>query len=369
MILDFQSQNLSGTFEPESKTLTIGSQRLTFSPQWYNDLGKLYIIFSMECNLRCVYCFQDKMKKQTVALNKEQIHKYIKFFQNEIQNIVLFGGEPLLSNNYEIISSIFERFDYLKISMFTNGNFEPEYRDLLSKYRYAISGITVSLDGPKEVHNKRRINPMRDSYDTVIENLKALLKFGRKINISINVDMSNINLLEVLFDDVLLNNGLDGFDYTINPVKYVKNEVDYLLLFDTFFNLRKKYKANIYVNNRLINNLMNLFEHKPLMLNRCGLSTTYVLDLPNNRLFACPQDDNTQIGLINNGEISIDKSSISKYIDKTTYMVDGCRNCSYSYICPYGCPFGSKVKECKLSVERMLQSALNHFELLKKLGN
>ncbi|SHN83489.1 radical SAM protein [Desulfitobacterium chlororespirans] len=366
-----ETAGIYGSFAPGTKTLKLPSQTMTFHPSWEDETGRLYIIFSTECNLRCVYCFQNGMRRSNGDLDIGQLHTYIGELQNEIQEIVLFGGEPLLHSNLEIIASVLERFDYLRFIIFTNGNFDREYLDLIDRYSYTIAGITISLDGPREIHNRRRINPRRDSYAAIMENLLALAKLGVNTTVSINVDRSNAGAIHRLFDDILKFASLHTMNYMLNPVKYIQNALTYQDLFDLYFSLKSRYPLKIFLNNRLIDNLSSLFANKPLSRARCNLAKTLVLNIPEGSIFACPQNAATKIGSMTPQGITVDKTPIDHYLSLTRYSNAKCGACDLNYLCPFGCPFIETESDCRNVVELLLQKALDHFELLvdvKELG-
>lgn len=362
---EFTVNNGRGKFCIENKTLIHNGQTYVFQPIWEETAGRLYIIFSTACNLRCVYCFQRGLDKMEVPLDQEVIFSYIKQLRNEISEIVLFGGEPLLKSNFSVIQAIFQEFDHLKFIIFTNGNFDKEYVELLEEYSYAIQAVVISLDGPKKIHNKRRVNPQGDSYENIVRNLIELANRDVTLDVQINVDLSNADQIGALFDEMIKDPVLRKLDYTINPVKYIQNDISFVELFSLYFSMVSTYQMRIFVNNRLITNLQRLLSHQPLSRNRCHLQSTYVLSLPDNEIYACPQNPISKIGEINaSNELLIDKSSIEKMVKQTTFNRSPCITCSVKDICPYGCPFVENPGDCKAKVDELLDIVLSHFDLL-----
>ena len=323
-------------FDVDRKTLRIGTSVLQFVPKWIKRPGRLYLIFSKECNLNCIYCFQNGSERKRLPLNIEDVCSVIKSLQNEISEIVLFGGEPLLEGNYPLITTIFERFDYLNILVFSNGNFDGIYRDLLLQYDYTISGLTISVDGPAEIHNKRRINKEKNSFQTIIDNLLFLKQLGRKVNISINVDLNNFEYIESLLEEMIKELQLTEFEYTINPVKYTKSSVDFLDLFTLFFSLRRKYGKRISINNRFIYNLEAMLSNSAMQRERCEIESTYVIDFPLKKIYACPQNETSEIGSLDDeNRILVDKQNISEIISATSFFNQPCSECTFSICTTY----------------------------------
>ena len=130
-------------------------------------LQRLVLHVSNMCNLRCAYCYADG---GTYGRKKGHMPVMTAFFAinwvmqsfGGIENIQFFGGEPLL--NPLLIIEVCEYFKALRdskkikempeFSMVTNGTLGDDSIIRLLK-RYGI-GATVSIDGPKEIHDRLR---------------------------------------------------------------------------------------------------------------------------------------------------------------------------------------------------------------------
>ncbi len=365
-MIEFVCQNKNGVFDVKNQKITLGSDIFVYPIKWTDRPGRLYIIFSTRCNIRCSYCFQNTIDKISTDISIDEIFNYITYFQNDISEIVLFGGEPLLKENYKYIVSVIERFDYFKFIIFTNGNFESCYRDLIEKYSYCIQSVIITLDGSREIHNKRRVNPVKDSYQLIMENLFFLADKDVVLDVQMNVDIDNAESFHELMREVSYDSKLKNQDYTLNPVKYIKNSISYEELLNLFFDLREKYPQRIFVNNRLITNLLYLFNGRPLFKHRCGLDRTYVISLPHNVIYSCPQNPSSISGYITDGKIFVDSRKIENNILSTQYKRNKCIDCDYSYLCPYCCPYVPEGNECVSKVEQLLKITLQHFDLISE---
>lgn len=148
---------------------------------------------------------------------------------------------------------------------------------------------------------------------------EVLRSLGNKVNISINVDTTNIKFIPAFLEEMIEELSFGSFSYILNPVNYTAVEVPAETLFDVYFSMRKKYGNRVHINNRLITNLMNLFANRPLSWNRCNLATTYVLNFLENRIYACPQNEDTTIGIMCHGAIKMDKKGIESKISQISY--------------------------------------------------
>lgn len=127
----------------------------------------LTIAPTSDCNFRCVYCYEKKsIRKKSMTLEVEDaIIDLIKSVKTTISsmNVAWYGGEPLL--RFDVIERLSKRIiqickenniQYFS-SIVTNGYLlTPEIAKKLAEYQ--IKNIQVTLDGPKETHDKRRMS-------------------------------------------------------------------------------------------------------------------------------------------------------------------------------------------------------------------
>ena len=355
--ISFWSNGNFCEFTPNNRKLICGGESYCYPVRWKKPSGRLYILFSTDCNLRCPYCFQNNATRCERFIDEKQTISYISELQNRVNEIVLFGGEPFLTDNYNRIKAVLERFDYFKFIVFTNGNFEQLYCNLLKEFSYCFRSVIITMDGPKLIHNKRRINPRQDSYGLIINNLRTISQYGITVNVQINVDRSNADYIDQLFEELCGYEEFRNYQFTLNPVKYIANTIGNAQLFHLYFSLKDKYPLNISVNNRLVENITRLFEMRPLQKDRCGLAQTYVLNLPGGNIYACPQNTASEIGTLSETAY-INSSLLKDLILQTSYECDKCKECEYAFLCPYGCPYTEIPDDCKDRVKEDLSLAL-----------
>lgn len=161
-------------------------------------------VVTYNCNFRCPYCFESRKNKDgnvRIVFTKEMVDNAyyamdcIQPHKQLCSNVItLYGGEPLLSENKEIVTYIVEEgikrgYSFVAI---TNGYEVDFFEDLLGEDK--IRKLQITIDGPKEIHNKRRIH-FRDNntFDKIISNIALALHKGVKIVVRVNIDNSNIN--------------------------------------------------------------------------------------------------------------------------------------------------------------------------------
>lgn len=151
----------------------------------------LTIAPTSDCNFRCVYCYEKKsIRKKSMTLEVEDaIIDLIKSVKTTISsmNVAWYGGEPLL--RFDVIERLSKRIiqickenniQYFS-SIVTNGYLlTPEIAKKLAEYQ--IKNIQVTLDGPKETHDKRRILANGEgSFEKIINNIAMCKEFLQKL--------------------------------------------------------------------------------------------------------------------------------------------------------------------------------------------
>jgi uncharacterized protein len=172
-----------------------------------------------DCNLRCPYCFQDHMRTEgrfkhllrtmsrstvdrifTAMTHLERLHGYGEDREVPHRRITFFGGEPLLAQSRPIIEYIFEKARALgetRFSAVSNATELDRYEELLGPE--GISNLQITLDGPPEEHDQRRVyEDGRGSFDRIADNLTMALERDVHVTVRMNIDRHNLEHLPKL---------------------------------------------------------------------------------------------------------------------------------------------------------------------------
>ena len=184
------------------------------------------LVPSYECNLRCPYCFETDMR---VDLGKMKILQNVMtepmvnaafrsmdvIFNDRYadrpelgavqqRSITLYGGEPLMLETLPVITYILElgKQKGYTFNAITNAVDLHHYLHLLGPDK--IKFLQITLDGPKDTHDKKRIGPRHKggTYDRIIENIKLALPTGVQISVRFHVDFTNIDRARDLTEDL-----------------------------------------------------------------------------------------------------------------------------------------------------------------------
>lgn len=173
-----------------------------------------HFIISYDCNLRCVYCYEDPILNGCACLpkgriSKEQVDKAYEIIVEKDKNktgkkkvIHLYGGEPFLASNREMVEYIVEKGKNLgyAFSVTSNGYDLDKYLDFL-EVNSKIFSFQITLDGIAEIQNKRKPHYRnKDSFERISANIDSLLKLGILISVRINTDTSTVERIPELLD-------------------------------------------------------------------------------------------------------------------------------------------------------------------------
>ncbi|MUN29664.1 radical SAM protein [Sulfolobus metallicus DSM 6482 = JCM 9184] len=197
---------LSGGEIPDSLSDVIdGFVDQEFDPE-YMIFNKKYleptILLTYNCNFDCPYCFQKDYRRKDVVQDKV-IRGFINYIKRNSKGrkvrVSYFGGEPLLQlKKIEDISKEIDSsgLDY-SFSVITNGSLlSPSVLDKLVSL--GLTHVQITLDGPREVHDKRRFFVGgKGSFDLILDHL-AYAQDKTNVVLRINVDYRNVDEIREL---------------------------------------------------------------------------------------------------------------------------------------------------------------------------
>ena len=143
------------------------------------------------CNLSCDFCIRKNLfKEQNMDLDQgiKVLSTLAQRYENSI--IILTGGEPFIHPYWYIfLEQALALFK--KVVITTNGTFSSNIKERL--YSYMQTGrlfLQFSLDGTREIHDKRR---GKGIHDTIINNITNLVNYSKFINISTTVSIQTLH--------------------------------------------------------------------------------------------------------------------------------------------------------------------------------
>lgn len=338
----------------------------------------LYLFMTTyDCNLRCGYCFQDHMRTNPAfghlltrmtpsvvdrifaAMPILEAHHGLDSAQDLPRHIVFFGGEPLLEANRPIVEYIIAkatRMGRASFSAITNGTDLHAYRDLLGPG--CLSALQITLDGPSEEHDKRRVYADGSgSFDRIARHITMALELGVRIEVRTNVDRNNVAELPGLADEIAAY-GWDRYSNFLAYASPISSGTDTAsrqttigsLELDTYITELRKYFPNMRLIDRPDDGLQSrirlMFEQRsdPFVNFRASFCAAhgkmYVFD-PFADIYACWEktgDARIRIGRVTEaGEIESNVLNNEKWRSRTVTSNPVCRQCRFALYCGGGC--------------------------------
>lgn len=217
-----------GGFVLDDATDELKILKFAYNSNKYNRLGLGFTIApTLRCNFACTYCYEQSEGIQAKrdgqkALMPENVQrellKYIERAAKTIKflSITWYGGEPLLGKEiiYDLTQKIIAITEENKMGysagMITNGYLLTKDPDIVQKLKDSrIKTFQITLDGPPEVHNSRRMlkGDNAPTFNRILEGIKLLTANELEVSLRINVDRSNMDealkLLDILEDNNL----------------------------------------------------------------------------------------------------------------------------------------------------------------------
>ncbi|XPV69125.1 MAG: quinohemoprotein amine dehydrogenase maturation protein [Halarcobacter sp.] len=318
------------------------------------------------CNLSCTYCYKADLEtlknsgNMTYETAIEAInHLYDGAPNQKRYNITFFGGEPL--SNIELIKEITnysneffkKRKANVDFTITTNATLlTKEIIEFLKENQF---GITISIDGPKAIHNKTRLtNSGSGSYDMVKKKAEMLLSMYRDRPIGARVTLTRgitqiDEIWEHLFNDLKFAEvGFAPATASDNSI-FNLSEEELLNVFEGFKQLGEKYidsalkgEFNGFSNlHRLIGDI-HAGRKKKLP---CGAGVGLLSVSYDGNFDLCHRFTGSDFTNFGNVKTGLDKPKLSNFIEKRLNTNDGdCSTCHIRNLCAGGCYHESYIR-------------------------
>ncbi len=333
------------------------------------------ILPSLECNYRCTYCFERPLQHDLEARSGNDKFDGVLMTQDHLEPLygaidailadgdarqgrilMLYGGEPLDRRNARLVTALVEKGlqrGYTFHAM-TNGHDLDHYLPLLGKR--GIGRVYVTLDGPKHIHDGRRVvTSGESSFDAITRNIQLLIDAtDAEIDLSMRLDPSNTPWAS---EALRL---YDTWDWTANPrvtigarpvhvtgangaVHPALNESDLLA------HLRQATApyARV-VPSRIAGLVVRML--KPVLESgarlqadgtHCSANSGSYLFAPDGAIYACwgaPCERECKVGTYMGPDgLSFDTETANRWFTRKVADIPACRSCAYALFCGGGC--------------------------------
>lgn len=200
-------------------------------PEQDFPLQRIVLNTTNQCNLSCGYCYEysdDKIAKTSGKpkyMTEEIANASIDTLFREAGSrpkvhVTFFGGETLL--NYPVMKSTVDYANrkaaelekVVDYSLTTNATLlTEEIVDFLAANRF---GVTVSMDGDRELHDKMRVfHNGKGSYDVIVPKIKMLLARHKTNSIGARVTLSSgVRHVRRIYEHLTKEIGFQGVGFS-----------------------------------------------------------------------------------------------------------------------------------------------------------
>ena len=183
-----------------------------FKSIFFNQMPNYSIIYiDGRCNMHCSFCCHAAMDaRKTSILPAEKWGTVFKKAKS-LLHLTVTGGEPFVRKDFfEIIDNIILSCDVPRISIKTNGFYTDRIKDfvpkLINKHKNTEFTLSISLDGPEEVHDK--VRNFKGAYNKVLETIDVMKTYRNQPNFFLRLasvlTKDNRHFLEDLFNKTSL---------------------------------------------------------------------------------------------------------------------------------------------------------------------
>lgn len=332
---------------------------------------------TLNCNFRCSYCYEKNAFNKRV-MDKTILEKLINFakanYKNKIR-VEWYGGEPLLAlDHIKYFNSLAEENKIeLKQVMITNGYLITE--EVLEFFKKInLKGLQITLDGRKEIHNKRRPHVSDpDSFSRILDNLDLLYNFCKTKNydifVSLRVNVDKTNEDDYPFIKNYFEERYGDFFYVYYGI--VKNYNSCLSQADDSFN--GKDEEEFY---QLLDSKYGLHSEN-FYPKQCGIAHCqaqimdhYVID-SDGYMYKCYNDigykDKAIYSLAEGKKINL-KREADFIINQQVIFNDKCKSCFLMFSCQGGCPYEAieNKRKCPVVKENIKEYLEKTYEKIQK---
>ncbi|MBF0238754.1 MAG: radical SAM protein [SAR324 cluster bacterium] len=338
---------------------------LEFLQNQEQDEVQIFFVPQYSCNFDCEYCFQVEYAQTPNPLKEELLEAFFQYIDREFHSrkkyITLFGGEPFLIGKFhqENIKKIIEKANQrnLQIAGVTNGYTLEEYIDILKTA--SIKEIQVTLDGTRELHNKRRaLRNGNETFDKIVSGIDLCLQNEIPINLRIVVDKENIDDLENLARFAIEKGWTDsqffktqlGRNYELHTCQADSAKLfSRVTMYEHVYEIVKRYPDFLKFHQPAFSISKFLFEKGELpdpLFDSCpATKTEWAFDY-NGNIYSCTATAGKTGEILGTFYPEVTKKAevISRWGKRNILSIDKCRSCNLALACGGGCASVAKNK-------------------------
>lgn len=330
---------------------------LDFKANQEADEVQIFYVPRYACNFACHYCYQAPYEEAGGPFDPvvmDAFFDYVtKTFAGRRKYLTLFGGEPLLpGKNAE---ATLERFLHkaaahgLEVAIVTNGYTLESYMPLLE--RANIRELQITLDGPPEVHDGRRmLRNGQGTFEPIARGIDRALELNLPINLRINLDRDNLPSLPALADMAIARGWTRhprfktqlGRTYELHHCHSGSTLLSRLELYQELWDLLQLHPQVMEYHRPTFSIARFLFDQgempEPLFDSCPACKTEWAFDYT-GRLYSCTATvgkPGESLGTFY-PEVALDAEAVAIWEDRDVLAISACASCNQQLACGGGC--------------------------------
>jgi uncharacterized protein len=329
------------------------------------------------CNFACPYCFEStEMHTTKQVMTPAQVELCFTAMERIIEmrakgrdvsgskkGLELFGGEPFLPIARPAVERILAlaREKGYSVEAISNGYSLDKSRDLIAEYKSVFDHFQITLDGPQEIHDRRRkLLGGGKTFARILSNIEMLMDLDIKVAVRMNIDRENIDAVPTVLQDFAAKGWLGNgkFYWDLAPVTdhpssgQVPNLMPEHEIVERIVGMSGRFVGSPtnFRMFRVLKHVLGVFgiyrnpKEEPFPAAHYCEANVYQFYCfgPDGLIYACPES-------INHPELAVGRYDPEFAIDpvklapwgRTIFNSPQCSDCSVAMFCGGGCAFAS----------------------------
>ncbi len=337
------------------------------------------IVPNLDCNYRCTYCFERPLQNslyqihlaaaspsspRKVVMTRDQVdaaYRAIVQLQRQATGstggqLILYGGEPLDREIKAVVSYIVSRglqhgYSFAAV---TNGHDLDAYLGLLGPG--LIEQLQITFDGPKPIHDRRRIHRGHESsFEKIVANIdRVLSETEAEVQLRVHLAPETLaNFCEVLeffrsrgwtdhprvviYGSTLYAKNSEGKVRSTVPNDHLARELSaFTRRYQNVYSCPSEFHATVAL--RPVFTDGTRFELRGVY---CSANTASYIFAPDGAVYSCWESvgqDCSRIGTYDGPEgLVIDLEQATRWFHRSIATLEECQRCAYALACGGGC--------------------------------
>lgn len=357
----------------EKATLKADIMRDRFSKE------KLFLTIAptLNCNFRCDYCYEEHLKITMSKPVEDALIRWVRKMAPASKELLVtwYGGEPLMPNAFPVVERLSRAFMELAkergmkyfAHLVTNGYYLDKAK-MESLTSLGVGKVQVTLDGPPEIHDKRRfVVGGKGSFHRIIENMKEcvdMAEFQTRINVDRRNAMSTLEVTDILAKEGLLKKVRPYLAQVVADGETCGN-IDEMCFSSEDF---AETEMEIYQASAKRGYPLSRYPSRTTGAFCMAEKLNGFVIAPNGSIFKCWHEvtlaPEQSVGSLLDEQQPFQKHNEDKWLGWDALEKQGCQSCEILPICHGGCPLQAKkhperdrgaCDHCKFHLESLLE--------------